>query len=255
MSHEPAASGFAAYQAAFARRIRAPRTAPLPLGASKRRMRAYEELLYTAVEGFLLACYPVTRAVLGARKWTQLVRPFFAEHGCHSPLFRDIPKEFLDFWLKRPGLWPELPFLFELMHYEWLELDVSIHGGEVNTAQIDPHGDMRTGRLALQPSAVVACYRFPVHAVRPRFKPLPEEGAVYCYLLFRDDADEVRFIRLDPSSAQLLQLIQTHEMSVQQALEQLYADEAPHDMMALRASALEFLSALQVQGVVLGVWR
>jgi hypothetical protein len=92
----PEAQTFIAYQAAFAVRIRNPRGAPRPAGAPARRMRVYEELLFNNLEGFLLACYPLTRHILGERVWRRTAKRFFAEHRSHSPLFRDIPKAFLN---------------------------------------------------------------------------------------------------------------------------------------------------------------
>ena len=63
----PEAMAFTDYQAAFAARIRDPKHAPRPPGAPAKRMRVYEELLFNNLENFLLACYPITRKLLGAR--------------------------------------------------------------------------------------------------------------------------------------------------------------------------------------------
>jgi hypothetical protein len=49
--------------------------------------------------------------VLGVRRWTRLVRAFFAQHRCATPWFCQIPEEFLR-WLETAqpqGLPPFLP--------------------------------------------------------------------------------------------------------------------------------------------------
>ena len=50
---------------AFAARVRAPRSAPLPDGVDARRMQVYEELCYSNVEGLLAGAFPVIRSLLG----------------------------------------------------------------------------------------------------------------------------------------------------------------------------------------------
>jgi uncharacterized protein len=85
---------FQQYQFAFASHIRNPRLHKRPKGVEARRMKVYNELLYNNLEGFLQACFPVLRKVLGKRKWTSLVRDFFSAHRCHTPFFRQIPDEF-----------------------------------------------------------------------------------------------------------------------------------------------------------------
>ena len=74
-------------------------------------MRVYEELLFNNLDGFLRACYPVTREMLGEQAWQETVQNFFAEHRCRAPLFRDIPGEFLGWMENRAeALFPERPF-------------------------------------------------------------------------------------------------------------------------------------------------
>jgi hypothetical protein len=60
-------------------------------------MKVYNELLYNNLEGFLLACFPVCRKILGKRRWDRLARAFFRDHACHTPYFRQIPEEFLKY--------------------------------------------------------------------------------------------------------------------------------------------------------------
>lgn len=252
----PDVTTFTEYQAAFAARLRDPKNARLPPGASARRMRAYEELLFNNLEGFLNAAYPVTLQLLGKRAWKNTVRRFFVAHRCHSPLFRDIPKAFLD-WMNdaAEALFPELPFLAEFMHYEWLELAVSIAPEEVDPARIDPEGDLLAGRPALDPSARLACYRYPVHRIGPDFKPTEPSEAFNCYLLFRDATDTVRFIALNPLSARLLAMIRDHQPSGREALAHLAGQTAPEHYETYIAAGGALLADLRTQGALIGIWR
>lgn len=252
----PEALGFADWQGAFAARIRDPQGAPRPPGAPARRMRVYEELLFNNVEGFLLACYPVTRKLLGARAWRQTVRRFFAGHRCHSPLFRDIPLAFLEWLAGQPdALFPAWPFLAEFMHYEWLELAVSIDPETVDPGAIEPQGDLLAGRPVLTPSARLVCYRYPVHRIGPRFKPEAPDAAPHCYLLFRDAEERVRFIVLNAMSARLLVMLRNHRPGGREALAHLAGQSAPAHYENWLAAGAALLAELRAQGVLLGTWR
>ena len=171
-------------------------------------------------------------------------------------MFRDIPKAFLD-WMEAGGaaLFPALPFLAEFMHYEWLELSVSVTPEEPDPAAIEPNGDLLTGRPALNPTAHLACYRYPVHRIGPRFKPGAPDAEAYCYLLFRDASDEVRFILLNPLSAQLLNLLREHQPSGHEALAHLAAQTDPNQYDRLVQAGGGLLRELRDQGALLGTWR
>ena len=256
---------FSDYQAAFGARIRDPKQAARPTGAPAKRMRVYEELLFNNLEGFLLSCYPITRKLLGKHLWRQTVRRFFSQHRSHSPLFRDIPKAFLD-WMQASGAaqFASLPFLPEFMHYEWLELSVSIMPEEVDPAAIDAQGDLLRGRPALHPSARLACYDYPVHQIGPRFKPAAADGQTWCYLLFRDEVfcneaaaeqDEVRFILLSPVSARLIALLRDQQPTGREALAHLAGQHDPSHYEAFIQLGGELLHDLRAQGALLGTWR
>jgi uncharacterized protein len=154
---------------------------------------------------------------------------------------------------------PELPFLPEFMHYEWLELSVSIAPEAVDPAAIDAQGDLLRGRPALHPTARLACYAYPVHQIGPRFKPAAADGQTWCYLLFRDEnetgQDEVRFISLNPLSARLLRLLRDQQPSGNEALAHLAGQIAPAQHPAFVQFGGELLRELRAQGALLGTWR
>lgn len=246
---------FSDYQAAFAARIRDPAQAPRPAGAAARRMRVYERLLFNNLDGFLLAAYPITRRLLGARAWKRSVRRFFSEHRSHSPLFRDIPKAFLD-WMQTGGArdYPALPFLCEFMHYEWLELCVSIAPEEADQSSIDAEGDLLAGCPALNPSARLACYRYPVHRIGPRYKPREPDTQTWCYLLHRGDDDAVVFTLLNPAAVRLLEAIAGNRQSGHAAL-MAVAAELRVAAETLQATARQLLDDLRLRGALLGTWK
>lgn len=219
---------FQQYQYAFAGHIRNPGLNKRPRGVEARRMKVYNELLFNNLEGFLLACFPVTRKVLGKRNWTKLVRDFFSTHRCHTPFFRQIPDEFVHYLKNERGNnFQDPAFLQDLAHYEWVELMLSVSNKEIDIAQIDPAGDLLGGRPSLNPLLTLQTYAYPVHRISPKFKPTIEQQEETCFAILRNKEDEVKFILLNPVSLRLLSLLQTTKLTGEAALMQI-AEELNH---------------------------
>jgi hypothetical protein len=256
MNRLPEGAGFQQFQAGFAARIRDPEGAPLPDQVPERRMRAYEELVFNNIEGFLLSCYPITRKLLDDELWNEIVRRFVIEHRCATPLFREIPREFLN-WLdgKFGELFPSMPFLQEFMHYEWLELAVSVTSDEIDLKQTDASGDFLDAVPVLNPTTRLACYHFPVHLIGPEFQPQQSDGELHCYLLYRDVEDEVQFIQLNPVSARLMELLQQQDINGREALLQIAQEINNQEPEALIIAGGEQLKQLLQAGVLLGFRR
>lgn len=243
---------FQAFQHAFAARIRDPRANARPAGVPARRMRVYEELLHNNIDSFASLCFPVTKQCLGARAWKRAVRAFFAAGRLHSPLFRDIPEAFLD-WMaeEAPARFPNKPWLAEFMHYEWLELVVQVHADAPDAPAIDPDGDVLTGRVALNPATRLGCYHYAVERIGPRKRP-KADGRVHCYLVFRDAADDTRFVKINPLSARLYEILEAEPLTGAQALDRVAAEIGHADPAGLRGHGRALLEGLRAEGVILG---
>lgn len=247
---------FQRYQYAFAAHIRNPKAHPRPQGAPVKRMKVYNELLYHNLESFLLACFPVLRKVLGKRRWGRLVRDFFTDYRCHTPIFRQIPEEFVRYLKEIRGLRDGDPvFLADLAHYEWVELALSVSPMEIDWSGIKRDGDMLAGRPALNPVLALLHYPYPVHRIGPKFKPSREQALETHILVFRDLEDQVRFIALNPVSARLVSLLQHPTISGKEALRRI-ADELKHpDPQAVIASGHVILENLKSEQAILGVFH
>ena len=255
MPPAPNALKFQTYQLDFARHIRDPKANARPAGVDARRMKIYNELLYHNLEGFLLACFPVLRSLLSDRKWAKLVREFFAEHRCHTPFFRQIPDEFVHYVQSERGVRAgDPPFLSELVHYEWIELALSVSNKEIESDRIDLHGDLVNGRPALNPVLALLQYAYPVQRIGPAYKPRSAPAEPTYLLVFRDAEFNVRFVELNPVSARLLDLLQTGTLTAEKALKKI-AQELKHgNPLVVIQGGLEILRDLHAQGAVLGTW-
>lgn len=240
---------FQEFQISFGRHLRDPRGDGRPAGVPARHAGLYRELLRNNLEGFLLACFPVTREVLGRRRWRRLVDAFFRDARCQTPYFREIPREFLRWLNENPSLPVALPpWALELAHYEWVELALDVM--DIPTPAHDPAGDLMDGRPVLAPALMNLACQWPVHRIgsawRPR-KPRPVQLLVY-----RDLADRVRFIELNPVSARLVALLQEGGMGGTQACLQIALEMQHPDPAAVLAHGAALLNELRDEGAILG---
>lgn len=244
---------FQEFQLALGRRLRDPRGTERPAGVPARRLAIYEELLFNNVTGFLDSCFPVSRKLLGEKRWRRLNRIFFRDWRSHTPWFREIPREFLR-WLTETEILPvRLPrWLSELAHYEWVELALDVMDAPEPPA--DPDGDLMAGVPVLAPALMNLAYAWPVHRIGPDWRP---RKPVQTHLLvFRDRAGMVQFIQLNPVSARLVALLQEggqHGLTGDAACAAIAAELGHPDPAVVAAGGRQILENLHANGAVLGV--
>jgi hypothetical protein len=213
----------------FAAHIRDPEHKPAPGDVEDRRMAIYRELFYNNVESFLSGTFPVLRKIYADDAWHALVRDYFSSHQSRTPLFLEIPREFLN-WLReeRTPRDDDLPFLYELAHYEWAELAVSVAEDMLDHDTIDPDGDLMDGVPVLSPLAWHLSYQYPVHRIGPDFLPEATDMAPTFLVVYRNREDEVGFMEINPVTKRLLELIETSDNRSGRDLLQQIAREMSH---------------------------
>ena len=247
---------FVRQQYAFAAHIRNPEKNPGPEGIEERRMKIYRELFYNNVEGFIANTYPVLRRILPDDRWHAMMRDYFAQHISHTPLFPEMPREFLKYLEHEREPQPDdPPFLLELAHYEWVELALSLLDEKIDATEIDAQGDLLDGIPVISPLAWVLSYRFPVHKIGPDFQP-SEAGGMQTHLIVYRDADfDVRFIEINPVTARLLQLFSGEDaVSGRAALQQVAAELNHPQPGIVIQGGMEILNDLRRRQVILGTY-
>ena len=249
MKPSPALPEFQRFQFAFTAHIRDPEAHPRPAGVDARGMKIYNALLFNNIEGFLLACFPVLRNVLGARKWAKLVRVFFSTHRSHTPYFRQIPDEFIQFlqneWTPSED-YP--PFMLALAHYEWIELVLSVSNRSPDRA-VDASGDLMEGVPLLNPVLANLRYDWPVHRIAPRRKVKPAETFL---LVFRDANDQIQFSAINAFTARLLTLLEPGTHSGRTALETIAIESRHPDPALIQQAGTVLLKDLRARSAILG---
>ncbi|MEH6419878.1 HvfC family RiPP maturation protein [Pseudomonas sp. CGJS7] len=235
-------------QYALARHLRDPSRHAPPPGLEDRRLRIYRELFFGSIESLLAGSFPVLRQTLDESAWRTLVRAFYAEHRSATPLFTRIAAEFVDFVQGYPALDDSAPWLAELAHYEWVEIDLQLSDAALPAHRRD--GDLLDSVLLLSPLAMPLGYRWPVDAIGPQFQPLAPPEQPTLLLVHRDAALQVRFARIAPMAYRLLTSLQTDARSGRAHLDAL-AQETGGDPASVQAQGLALLQRMREDSIVL----
>ncbi|MDZ7683936.1 MAG: putative DNA-binding domain-containing protein [Gammaproteobacteria bacterium] len=198
-------------QRAFTEHLRDPDTVPMPGALEPRRVSIYSDLIFNNVSALLSDFFPVIKTILSDKAWHRLVREFFIGHQAETPYFPKVAEEFVHYLATRQESVGDPPFLLELAHYEWIELHLYTHEGEIPETPVADDELMRAP-LALSEVAQPLAYRYPVHRIAPEF--IPEEPAETHLLVFRDADEAVRFFELQPLSFQFLATLAEHPGTV-----------------------------------------
>ena len=236
---------FQRYQLEFTAHIRNPRANKKPAQVDDARMAVYREIVFNNIFGAVSSCFPVCVQVLGKHAWEKLVRQFFANYQATSPIFREIPQQFLQF-LNSVG---NLPAYFQqLAHYEWVELAINTQRTEA--AKLSEKMNLLDEKPILAPAHMLLEYDYVVHKISKRNRPKTTEKTYL--LVFRNNEFKVKFIELNPTTYQLLRLIQENNMTGKQALVTLAEDIKHPDADAVIQFGAEILSDLAIQQAIVG---
>jgi hypothetical protein len=241
-------------QTAFAAHIRDPENQTAPADVEDRRMDIYRQLFFNNINKFLSNNFPVIRQLYQDDAWLQLVRDFYREHRCHTPLFPELPKEFLRYLqqqrMNRAG---DPPYLLELAHYEWVELALSLDENELDQIRADREGDLMKEVPVLSPLAWPLSYRYPVHRIKPGFEiDSPPDQATHL-LVYRNREDRIRFMQLNDVSRLLLhKLLEDKGMTGHQLLTDIASDINHPQTSAVLDKGARLLRELLDKDILLG---
>ncbi|MDT8405856.1 MAG: putative DNA-binding domain-containing protein [Methylococcales bacterium] len=247
------------YQSAFTAYLRNPEQNQPKADFLPERVDVYARLIINKISGNLKRCFPLTREFLGLDGWRALVRRFIDQHRCETPLYREIPDEFMAFLLD--GGAPELPaFVIDMAHYEWVELALETASPESIPAPDAYNAKLIEQRPILNPTLALLSYRYPVQMFSRTHPDWPDwlagirEPAAEPTLLagVRGHDEQLHFVALNAMTQRLLAILTQSELTVIQALTQL-AQELQYDSVEpLRGHAESLLENFLAQHIILG---
>lgn len=172
--------------------------------------------------------FPVLRSLIDDTRWHAMMRDYFSRHQARTALFPKMPQEFLQYLADERDDPDDPPFMRELAHYEWLEVEVSLDTRELNYVTVDEEVDLMNGCPVANPVIRPQAYTFPVHRISPEVQPQTAPEAPTYLVVYRDRKDGIGFMKLNAVSARLLELILRNDGKSTQALLGLIAAELEH---------------------------
>lgn len=245
---------FKAYQQAFTKRIRNPKSSPMPDHVNPNRMAVYESLIFNNLLESVSLCFPVARAVLGEDTWKLLVREYFASYASNTPIFREIPQTFVQF-LSEQQLGQVLTpaFLLSLCHYEWIELSLSTQSTESApdnlVSNIETAEDLLIHALWFISPLLLLHYDYPVHTISADNQPTEIQPTQL--LVYRDAEDETQFVTLNATTYLLLKRLLEDQAVTQTVLDEL-SEQLQQPTESIIGFGLEFLNNFYQKGIIQG---
>ena len=237
-------------QQSFINYIRDPNS-PLPKGTDERHMAVYRELFFNNIDGLVSNAFPVLKSLYSDNNWQTLVNTFYLSHDCKTPIFSGVSKEFLTFLQMGYQGKPTDPiFILELAHYEWIELDVAIQMDNSNQHVISDE-NIDGNSLCLSDLARIVQYSFDVQNISVDYQPIKALDTPVFFCVYRDLADEVQFLKLNPLAAQLLQfLFEKRSANWSEIISWLKTHFTQIESSALESGARQLILQMVKKGVV-----
>lgn len=218
----PSALAEQRYRDALTGHLRRPENVAPPVDIQHEGLAVYRRLIRNNLHNFLDRCFTHARRLLDDAAWEAAKEDFVANGQAHSPLFSDIPAQFLAHHRERHSL--DIRIL-EIMDSEVRELHAEIAlddglprlGAEQLAALDDKTFDAT--RLRLAAGASLAAYSHRVHEENAPPRPCLS-------LIWRDSEDRVQHAEPSPADFQLLQQIGSEAASLD-ALIAALADYLP----------------------------
>lgn len=207
----PPPTSLSTFQKTYSQYLRAPTQHQRPDGIPQRRSQIYESLLFNNVCGFINKCFPVCKSIIDEAKWLDLSRQFFKKWPSHTPIFSHIPFEFVQFIQQKQSIDP--PWLAELLHYEWLELEVDLNPNQVERIHLLNHdGEL----VQANPTLQLHQYQWPVQKICLDYQPKTIEPVLLC--VFRTFDFNVQFMEINAVTGLFIELLQAQPYKPAEAL-------------------------------------
>ena len=224
-----------------------------PPGIEQRRLDVYRRLFFDNIANLLGGNFPVLRRIHGDERWRALVHAFYREHASRTPLFTELPREFLRH-LDTRGQDATMPWLRELAHYEWAELALQISDAKRDDVPHVRDGDLLAGRPVVSPLAWPLAYAWPVHRIGPDHQPLQPPAEPTLLLLRREADGRVSFHELSPLTFRLLQrLDEAPSLAGRDQLRALADEAQATDVDTFVRDGAATLERLRTEGTLLGI--
>ncbi len=210
----------------------------------------YRRLCFNIGIDTIETAYPITYRFLPDEIWDKLVYEFYAEHKCQTPQVWRMPLEFYEYCVEKDIQGKlKLPFLNDLLYFEWLELEVHTMD-DIPYPSFDSEGDLLNNLLAINPEHKLVKFTYPVHVLAAT--ELEGKEGNYFLLMYREkESGRIQFMDVSILYAYILEQIQ-NGLTLQAVLTDADSLFQINNFEMLKEHALVFINDLKQRQFMLG---
>jgi uncharacterized protein len=166
------------------------------ININKDNLYQYRRLVYNIVDDILETAYPITFSFLDKGVWKDLVYNYFNEHKCQTAQVWRMPMEFYEYCVEK-NIQEKLniPFLNDLLHFEWLEMEVHTME-DIEYPKTKGTGDWLNTPIALNPEHKLVAFTYPVHTTAPGEELIAKKGNYFLLIYREKESGNVQFVDL-----------------------------------------------------------
>ena len=211
----------------------------------------YRRLVYNIIDDILQSAFPIFYGYADTAVWDEIVNTFFSTHACQTPQVWKIPGEFYQYACdKNLKDTYHIPFLEDLLLFEWIEMDIHTMKDEEFPAY-KIKGDWNSDILMLNPEYRILSVKYPIHTTDPS-QIDPQSPSQYFILTYREpNTGSVQFLDISVLYALTIEKIE-EEKSITEIVEELQLLFSFPDKAFAQEHIINFCKDLQKKEFVLG---
>ncbi len=219
-------------------------------GVKYENLGQYRRLVFNIASDILETAYPITYSFLPKETWEKLVFDYFVEHKCQTTQVWRMPLEFYDYCVeKNIQEQLNLPFLNDLLYFEWLELEVHTME-DITYPKFTSEGDWFNDKIAVNPEFKLIKLSYPVHTTAPT-ELEGKEGTYFLFIYREKESGNVQFMDLSMLYTYIIEQIAGGELLKDVLVEANNLFQL-NNISLLKEHAEKFINDLQQRKFVLG---
>lgn len=204
------------------------------------------------ISGSMKNAFPQTVQTISSKHWELIISDFYLTHNYKSFHFLTLPYDFYIFATEsnyENKL--SLPFLNDLMYYEWIVLDTKISFQNIQKNKYSESGDFMNDIIIISPNHHIIQLTYPIHKYTPN-ESINQQGIYNLLIYTNQNNGQVKTIEMSDKEAYILGMIDTHKKDINTIIQELADDNQDYNYFKNIKEIKLFFNILYEYGIVLG---
>jgi hypothetical protein len=218
---------------------------------NQKHVHHYRRLVYNIIDDILESAFPIFFEYVSDEVWDEMVNDFFSNHNCQTPQVWKVPGEFYEYAIEKD--WVEkykMPFLEDLLLFEWIEMDIHTMKDEV-FPEFRTEGDWTKDIIVLNPEYRILQTKYPVHITAPVNITEANAGQFFILIFRQPETGRIQFLDISVFYALSIEKIE-EEKNLAQVIDELQTVFSFPDKNQAQTHIITFLEDLKQKGFVMG---